>query len=150
MAIVISPAGEAKALGGIVTTEPITLKLYVSCSTAGGLPSSASVLADFTEATFTGYAARTLTNSLTGTTWSTPAGTPAQSQYNAAAPQSWTATGAYQTVLGHLYVGVTSGTFYGAESFVAGGGTSVVLSAGQPTMTLIPTLKLGTNPSPTS
>lgn len=150
MAIVISPAGEAKALSSIITTEALTLRLYTACATAGGLPSAASVVGDFTEATFTGYASKSLTGSLTGTTWSTPSGTPAQTQYNASSPQSWTATAAYQTVLGYYYVGVTSATFYGAESFVAGGGTSIVLSASQPTMTLIPTLKLGTAPPPTS
>jgi hypothetical protein len=150
MPIVISPAGEAKALGLIVASENFTLKLYTACATAGGLPSSASIVGDFTEATFTGYTAKTLTGSLTGTTWSTPSGTPAQTQYNASTPQSWTATGGYQTILGYYYVGATSGTFWGAESYIASGGTSVVMSASQPTTTLVPTLKLGTNPAPTS
>lgn len=150
MAIVISPAGEAKALGGIVTTEPILCKLYTVCATSGGLPSAASIVGDFTEASFTGYSAKTLTNTLTGTTWSTPSGTPAVTQYNSASPQSWTATGGYQTILGYYYVGATSGIYYGAESWVAGGGTSVVMSAIQPTVTLIPTLRLGTLPAATS
>lgn len=150
MAIVISPAGEAKALGGIVTAENLIAKLYTVCATSGGLPSAASIVSDFTEASFTGYSSKTLTGTLTGSTWSTPSGTPAQTQYNASAPQSWTATGSYQTILGYFYVGATSGIYYGAESWVAGGGTSVALSSVQPTLTLIPTLKLGTTPAPTS
>lgn len=146
MAIVFSPAGEAKALLGVVTAENITLKLYTACATSGGVPSSASVVGDFTEATFTSYSSKTLTGTQTGTTWSNPSGTPAQTQYNSGTPQSWTATGAYQTILGYYYIGATSATYYGAEAFASG----IVLSSGQPSMTLIPTIKQGTAPAPTS
>lgn len=114
--------------------------------TGGGIPSTASVVGDFTEATFTGYSAKTLTGTLTGTTWATPTGTPATSQYNSASPQSWTATGAYQTILGYYHVGATTGTFYGAQSFAS----SVVMSSGQPSMTMVPSLSQGTLPVATS
>lgn len=146
MAFVASPAGEAKVLNGAVTAENLSLRLYTACATSGGVPTSATVVGDLTEATFTGYSAKALTGTQTGSTWSAASGTPAQTQYNASSPQSWTATGSYQTILGYYYVGVTSSTFYGAEAFAS----SIVLSSGQPSMTLIPTLKMGTAPVPTS
>jgi hypothetical protein len=146
MSFFASPAGEAKALASVVAAENLTLKLYSACATSGGVPSSASIVGDFTIATFTGYSDKTLTGTVSGTTWATPSGTPASSTYNSASPQTWTATGGYQTILGYLYVGATSGTYYGAEAFASG----IALSSGQPGMTLVPTLKLGTSPVPTS
>jgi hypothetical protein len=141
-----STAGEAKLLNGVVLTENLTLKLYTACATAGGVPLPSSVVGDFTEATFTGYSAKTLTGTQTGTTWSAASGTPAVTQYNAATPQSWTLTAGTQTILGYFYVGVTSGTFYGAQSFAA----AIALSTGQPSFTLIPAITMGTVPAPTS
>jgi hypothetical protein len=141
-----SAAGEIKALTEIVTGENIVCHLYTACATAGGQPLPASIVGDFTEATFTGYSSKTLTGTVSGTTWSTPTGTPATSQYNSASPQSWTATGSFQTILGYYYVGATSGTFYGAQSFAS----AVVQSSGQPGMTLVPGLSQGTLPVATS
>lgn len=223
MPLIFSPAGEAKALTALVTTENILLQFYVACTTANGVtnpvvtnagsgytsaptvtitgaggsgatataqvglggtissvtitnagsgytgavtvafsggggsgaaatatggavPSSNSVYGDFTIATFAGYADKTLTNTIGGTTWSTPAGTPASTQYNPGTPQTETLTSGTATVLGYLYKGVTSSTFYGAEAYAS----PVSLSVGQPSFTFVPKITQGTQPTPTS
>ena len=144
----LSAAGEAKALGIFLAFEPLLCKLYVSCATVGGVPTVATILGDLVEPAFTGYAAKTLANTLGAGTWAAPAGTPAASQYNAASPQSWTSTGgAAQTVLGAFYVGANSGVFYHAEAFAA---AQVYNSTTSPTNTFTPRLVLGGNPNPTS
>ena len=144
----LSAAGEAKCLNTILTFEPLLCKLYVACATAGGVPTVASVVGDYTEPVFTGYAAKTLTNTVGAGTWAAPAGTPAASQYNAASPQSWTSTaGAAQTVLGAFYVGATSGIYYHGEPFATG---QVYNFTTSPTNTFIPRLVLGGTPAPTS
>ena len=144
----LTSAGEAKCLGSILTAENMTLKLYTACATTGGVPTAASIVGDFTEPTFTGYAGKTLSNALGATTWSTPAGTPSVSQYYASAPQSWTSTaGAAQTVLGAFYVGAVSGVFYHAEAFAAG---QLYNATTSPTNTFVPKFTLGGSPAPTS
>lgn len=81
------------------------------------------------EATFSGYARKTLTRSVSGTTWGTPAsGAPdgswssetsvATSRYNASSPQQWTAgSGVSATLYGYFYLGATSGKLVFAEYF---------------------------------
>ena len=144
----LTTAGEAKALGSGLTAENFTLKLYTACATTGGVPTAASVVGDFTEPTFTGYAGKTLSGALSSTTWSTPTGLPAVSQYYASAPQSWTMTaGTSQTVLGAFYVGAVSGVFYHAEPFATG---QLYNSTTSPTNTFVPKFTLGGSPNPTS
>ena len=92
-------------------------------ATTSVTPSETDVAATWTaaEAAFTGYARKTLTRTVSGSTWATPttqaptdawsaeAGV-AQSTYNAGAPQTWTAgAGASGTVYGFFYLGATSG-----------------------------------------
>jgi hypothetical protein len=144
--LVFSSAGEAKLLTAALTAENLLLHLYTACATAGGVPSASSIVTDFTEATFTGYASKTLTGSLTGTTWSTPTGSPSVSSYDAASPQSWTLTAGSQEILGYYYVGASTGIYYGAQSFASG----ITLTTGQATMTLIPSISQGTLPAATS
>jgi hypothetical protein len=155
MSIVLSPTGEAKFGASAIygtTPENLLLRLYTACSTtaaggfAAGTPSPTSVLGDFTEATFTGYSAKTLTATQTGTTWSAFTGTPATSQYNAATPQSWTNSGGSpQTILGYYYVGATSGSYYGGEAYA----TPQVINASGGVHTLPPKFQFGTSPAPT-
>ena len=144
----LTTAGEAKCLTLILTNEPINIRLYTACATAGGVPTAASIVTDFTEATFPGYVAKSLTNTVAAGTWGTPAGTPTVSQYNATAPQSWTITSAGpQTALGVFYIGATSSTFYHAEPFATGAIYNVSTS---PTNTFVPKFTLGGTPAPTS
>jgi hypothetical protein len=145
MPFVHSANGEAKNLTAVLTSQNRTYKLFTACATVGGVPTPASVVGDFTEATFTGYAAKTVTGTISGSTWSAPTGTPALSQYNAAAPLSWTATGGYQTILGYFVV-LADGSYLGAETYQ----NPVILSSGSPNCTLIPAELSGTSPTPTS
>lgn len=90
--------------------ENLTLKLY----TNNYSPVAASVAADFTEATFTGYAAKTLTRS----SWTDPvqSGTTAKTTY----PElTWSNSGSSQTIYGYYVVGATSGTLIFAEALDA-------------------------------
>lgn len=69
-------------------------------------PLETSVLADFTEATFTGYSPEELTRA----TWQAPAmvANKALIQYGTG-PITWTATAAFQTIYGYLiFQGVTN------------------------------------------
>jgi hypothetical protein len=92
-------------------------------ATTSVTPSETDTAATWTaaEATFSGYSRKTLTRTVSGSTWATPsiqaptdawsaeAGV-AQSTYNAASPQTWTAgAGVSATVYGFFYLGATSG-----------------------------------------
>ena len=68
-------------------------------------PSGTSVLGDFTEATFTGYAAITLT----GGAWVTTAGGPATAVF---AQQAFSIGTSAQTIYGYYIVHVASGTVW--------------------------------------
>lgn len=93
-------------------------------------PAETDVAATWTAAEASGswYARKTLTRSVSGTTWSTPASAApsgswsaeaavAAAQYNAASPQSWTYSGAGATIYGYFYIGATSGKLIFAEKF---------------------------------
>lgn len=114
MAVVIPDCGGLLllqwALQSTTTPENLTLKLYTNSYS----PIASSVAADFTEATFTGYVAKTLSRA----TWGNPtqSGTAAQSLYS---QLTWTNTGSSQTIYGIYVVGATSGTLIFAEAFDA-------------------------------
>ncbi len=113
-------------------------------------PAVTDTLATYTaiEATFTGYAAKTLTRSVSGATWSTPAivtpGTIDATNGNSkatygSAPQSWSATSA-QTVYGYFVSGVTSLVGLFAEQFA-----SSIALVNPSTLQITPALELGSN-----
>ena len=94
-------------------------------------PSETDTAATYTahEATFAGYARKTLTRSVSPTTWNAPvlqapSGAPAWSgrtqvghtQYGST-PQSWTCSGTGDSVYGYFIVGATSGKLICAELF---------------------------------
>jgi hypothetical protein len=114
-ALVVPDVGEVELLDktlkdALSVDESYTLKLYTAISPALG---EGSVAGDFTEATFTGYAAKTLTRA----GWagaSTSSGTTSSSY----AQQSWSPTSA-QTVLGYYVIGTTSGVLLWAEAFAS-------------------------------
>jgi hypothetical protein len=121
MAMLIPNEGEIQLLTDLLGAgENWTLKLFQNNIT----PAETDTALTYTEASFTGYSAKTLTRTLSGTTWSTPAGTgttleaqDAKSVYGAAA-QSWTGTSA-QTIYGYYIVGATSGKLICAERFAS-------------------------------
>lgn len=125
--------------------ESWSLRLFASSHT----PAVTDTLTTYTaiEASFTGYAAKTLTRSVSGTTWATPAATGSTidptnhnsySTYGSAA-QSWSATSA-QTIYGYFWSGVTSGVGLIAEQFA-----SSVALVNPSTLNLTPVLELGSN-----
>jgi hypothetical protein len=133
---------ETDLLGG-GSLENWSLRLFSTSHT----PADTDTLSTYTaiEASFTGYAAKTLTRSLTGSTWSTPtiSGTTidtsssnAKSSYGSSA-QSWSATSA-QTIYGYFWSGVTSGVGICAEAFA-----SSISLTNPSTLNLTPVLELG-------
>ena len=122
MSIIVSHEGEIQLLTDLLSAgENWTLKLFSNNIT----PAEGDTAATYTEATFTGYSAVTLTRSISGTTWSTPTGTGsilesgcAKSQYNPSTPIQWTATST-QNIYGYYYVGATSGKLIMAELFAS-------------------------------
>jgi hypothetical protein len=135
MAYVVPNEGEVKLLADLLaggSLENWTLKLFKSNTT----PAETDTAATYTEADFTGYAAKTLTRSVSGSTWSTPASAApagswsaeasvAASTYGAAA-QVFSCTGTGNTIYGYYIVGATSGKLILAETFA----TARVLSNG--------------------
>lgn len=77
-------------------------------------PTQASVIADFTEATFTGYSAVELNRA----TWQAPAlvGNKSQIQYGTT-PITWTATAGFQTIYGYVIFEGVSNKLLIAEKF---------------------------------
>jgi hypothetical protein len=134
MAYLIPNEGELRllneALDGGLTRENWTLVLFKSNTT----PAEADTVATYTPVTsadWPGYADVTLTRTVSGATWNTPAnGTPtnawsaessvAESAYGAS-PQSFTNNHASNvvTVYGYLIKGATSSKLIAAETFAA-------------------------------
>lgn len=144
MSMLVPNEGEIQLLTDLLgggALENWTLKLFSSNTT----PAETDTAATYTECTFTGYSAKTLTRTLSGSTWSTPAGNSsntvnsesqdAKSTYGASA-QSWSATSA-QTVYGYIIVGATSTKLIAAEKF----GSSISL-VNPSTLTLQPVMQL--------
>lgn len=102
--------------------ENWTLKLFKNNFT----PAVTSVAADFTEADFTGYTAKTLTRSQTGSTWGAASITSDISQSEYGTDQSFTYTGATsQSVYGWYIVGATSGKVILAHKWTDGARVAV-------------------------
>lgn len=132
MPFLVSREGDARLLTellGGATPEDWQLGLFNSAIT----PSEADTAATYTahEATFDGYARKTLTRSVSDSTWNTPvlqvpAGSPpwssreqiAHSKYGSA-PLSWAIAGAGEVVHGYFIVGATTGILILAEQFGA-------------------------------
>lgn len=111
------------------TLENWSLRLFNSNITPAETDTAATYTAH--EATFIGYAAKTLTRSMGSSTWNTPVSqapsgsTPwsarsqvGHSQYGSA-PQVWTCGATGDTVYGYFITGVTSGKLILAEAFAA-------------------------------
>ena len=116
MALIIPNLGEIELLtkmlkAALSVDENYILKLYKTNVTL----SASSVAADLNaeEATFTGYAAVTLTRA----GWGTPStvGGQASSTYGTVA--SWTCGATGNTIHGYYVLGATSGTLLWAEAF---------------------------------
>lgn len=94
-----------------------TLKLFKNDVT----PAESDTDATYTEADFTDYAAKTLTRSVSGSTWATPttsSGT-TSSEYNSGTPQSWTCGATGNSIYGYYIVDAVTGTLLIAERFAA-------------------------------
>lgn len=134
MPVVVPDVGERELLrkmirDALLTDEGYTLRLYTAV--AGGL-TDATVAGDFTEATFSGYAARALTRA----GWNAPVTSTGITSITYATPQDFGA-GSPQTVLGYYVVGAVSGVLLWAEAFP----TAKVLVAGD-TLRMTPRLEL--------
>jgi hypothetical protein len=141
MSMVIPNEGETQLLNDLLaggTLENWSLRLYSNNIT----PAETDTASTYTEATFTGYSAKTLTRSVTGTTWATPTQTGttlessnAKSTYGSSA-QSWNATSA-QTIYGYYLVGATSTKLIAAEKFASSIGL-----VNPSTLTMTPAMEL--------
>jgi hypothetical protein len=115
MPLVVPDVGEVRLLDTMLklalsTNENQILRLYQNNHT----PAAASTLGSFTEADFTGYAARTLSRSSWGSAFTT--GGKAESTYSP--PQSWTCGATGNTIYGYYVVGsLGAGTLLWAELF---------------------------------
>jgi hypothetical protein len=124
MPLIVPDQGELRLLDimlklALSTNENHILKLYRNDVT----PAAASAPGSFTEANFTGYAARTLTRTL----WNSAVtvSTKAESSYGTT-PQSWTCGTTGNTIYGYWVEGSTSAKVMWAERF----STSRVLANG--------------------
>jgi hypothetical protein len=149
MALLCPHEGNIKTLTDMLaggSLENWQLGLFNSNITPAETDTAATYTAH--ETTFSGYSRVTLTRSITGTTWQTPAlaapsGSPpwssrtqvAHSQYGTA-PQSWTCGTTGDTVYGYFILGATSGKLICAEAFA----TPRTLANGD-TLSLTPTME---------
>lgn len=124
--------GEKVALdylvGKVTTVRNLQLRLFKSNTT----PGETTVVGDLTEATFTGYAAITLT----GASWSTAAGDPATGSY---AEQTFTSNADQtpESIYGYYLTRETDGDLIAAERF--SNGPYVIANNGD-TIKLTPTI----------
>lgn len=148
MPLVVTNEGEVQLLSELLgqgTRSDWTLKLYKTNTTPAETDTHVSPTG--TEADFTNYASKTLTRSISGSTWSTPAsGAPtggwsaesavAESAYGSAA-QTWTCGATGNTVYGYRIHDATNSKLIGAELF----GTARTLASGD-TLNLTPRMGL--------
>lgn len=114
MPLLVQNNGEGDMLTAIVAkaaAENLVLRLFQSNTT----PAEADVAATYTEATFTGYAAQTLT----AASWVVTEGAPGNAAYPQATFTS-SAAQAAQLVYGYYLTRVTSGRIAWAERFSDG------------------------------
>ncbi len=136
MALLVPDEGEVILLGNMLaggSLENRTLKLGKTNIT----PAESDTSASYTVADFTGYVDKTLTSTLSGSTWATPttsSGT-TSSLYGSAA-QSWSATSA-QVIYMYWVQGATTAKVLWAELF----GSSISL-VNPSTLTLQPAIQL--------
>lgn len=128
MALLVPREGDVQLLTDLLSSgENWLLGLFNSNIT----PAETDVAATYTahETAFVGYARKTLTRTITGSTWSTPvsqapSGSPAwsarsqvgHSQYGSS-PQTFTCSGTGDTIYGYFVLGGTSGKLIFAEAF---------------------------------
>ncbi len=119
MAIVIPDAAEVewlkRALYANAGSENLSLRLFSNNVT----PAESDVAGTYTEATFTGYAAKTLTSSQSGATWAVPTTSSGTTSSQYGTNQTYSPTTS-QTIYGYYLLFSTSGTIAGAEAFGAG------------------------------
>ena len=136
MALLVPDVGEVELLKRLLYSnagsENLTLKLYSNNVT----PAESDTATTYTEATFTGYAAKTLTSTQTGSTWGVPAtvGGVTSSTYGTAQVFSPTSS---QTIYGYYVIGATSTVLLWAELF----SSAKSLVSGD-TLTVTPKLQL--------
>lgn len=145
MALLVSNVGSVKLLTELLTSgENWSLKLYKNNKT----PAETDTAGSYTECDFTNYILKTLTRSVSGTTWSTPASASptggwssrtnvANSTYGTA-PQTWTCGTTGNTVYGYYLIGATSTLLILAELFA----TPRTLASGD-TLSVQPAVQLG-------
>ena len=128
MALTVPTVGENKLLALMLGAGNQTLKLYTDDIT----PADADVAGTYTEASFTGYAAKTLTAG----SWSVAQNGSAAAE-GSYAEQSWTNTGPSTAVYGYFVIDATSGTLLWAERFAP----TITLASGD-TLKLTPKFTL--------
>lgn len=116
-------------------SENLTLKLFQNNIS----PAETDTAATYTEATFTGYVAVTLTSSQSAGTWAVPTTSSnlAVSQYGTNAV--FTAA-SDQTIYGWFIVGASSGKCYASQAFGAG---KPLAGATSDQLTIVPVMQLG-------
>lgn len=119
MPIVVPDAAEVewlkRALYANAGSENLSLRLFSNNIT----PAESDVAGTYTEATFTGYAAKTLTSSQSGSTWGVPSTSGGLTTSTYATNQVYSPTTS-QTIYGYYLLFATSGIIAGAEAFGAG------------------------------
>jgi hypothetical protein len=132
MALVVPHEGDIQILNDLFnggTLENWSLCLFNSNITPAETDSASTYTAH--ETAFTGYSRKTLTRSISSSTWNTPvsqapSGSPPWSsrsqvghtQYGSA-PQSWTCGATGDTIYGYFIIGATSGKLICAEAFAS-------------------------------
>jgi hypothetical protein len=132
MALLVPREGGVRLLADLLGGGPLEdwlLGLYNAPITPAETDTAATYTA--AEATFSGYARKTLARAIAPEAWSTPVAQPpsgnppwsprvqvGHSQYGAA-PQTWTCGTTGDTIFGYFILGATSGTLICAERFPA-------------------------------
>jgi hypothetical protein len=130
MALLVPHEGDVQLLTDLMGGG--TLENWQLCLFNSGLtPSETDSAATYTahETAFTNYTRKTLTRSVSASTWNTPvsqapSGSPAWSSRNQVGhtqygsnPQSWTCGATGDTIYGYFILGATSGKLICAEAF---------------------------------
>lgn len=127
----------ARALYNNAGAENLTLKLFTNNIT----PAETDVASTYTEATFTGYSAVTLTSSQAAGTWAAPtvSANLANSVYGTLA--TYTITASTQTVYGIFAIFASSLTIAFSQAF--GAGKALSSGAVNDQITITPSLQFG-------
>jgi len=117
MPLVVPNEGEIELLKKLLINTSDSENYLVRLYNNNPILGNNTTLSDFTEATFTSYAQKTMVRGASGNCWATPTTNGSNQAESTGTVQSWTCGATGDTVVGYFVVGSSSAKVLWAEAF---------------------------------